>query len=57
MGTQIYVSSTSVHALTREAVASFPKLADRAPLALVVDAFDDGQHAVSTPKSCGLPTF
>lgn len=27
-----------MHALTREAVASFPELADRAPLALVVDA-------------------
>jgi hypothetical protein len=28
-----------VHALTREAVASFPELTDRAPLALVVDTF------------------
>ena len=27
-----------MHALTREAVASFPELTDRAPLALVVDA-------------------
>ena len=27
-----------MHALTREAVASFPQLTDRAPLALVVDA-------------------
>jgi len=38
MGTQIFVSSALVHALTREAVASFPELTDRAPLALVVDA-------------------
>jgi hypothetical protein len=55
--TQIYVSSGSVHAFTCEAVASLPELADRAPLAMVVDAFlmraaDDavghgnGQHAV-----------
>jgi hypothetical protein len=39
MVAQIYVSSALVHALTREAVASFPELADRAPLALGVDAF------------------
>ena len=46
-----------MHALTGEAVASFPELTDRAPLALVVDALlmraaddaighGDRQHAV-----------
>ena len=46
-----------MHALTREAVASFPELANWAPLALVVDTFlmwaaddavghGDGQHVV-----------
>jgi hypothetical protein len=48
---------TSVHALTREAVASLPELADGAPRTLIVDAFlmraaddavghGDGPHAV-----------
>src|SRR5262245_34403052 len=48
----------SARAPPREAVASFPELADRAPLTLVVDAFlmraaddavghGDGQHAVT----------
>ena len=47
-----------MHALPREAVASFPELADRAPLTLVLDAFlmraaddavghGDRQHAVT----------
>jgi hypothetical protein len=36
---QIYVSSGSGHAFTREAVASLPELADRGPLVMVVDAF------------------
>jgi hypothetical protein len=36
---QIYVSSDSAHAFTREGVASLPELADRGPLVMVVDAF------------------
>jgi len=58
----ILIGSSSVQPLTREAVACFAELADRAPLAMVVDAFlmraaddavghGDGQHARSTANA------